>query len=689
MQRLLKLTSILAATAIAISTVTGFAENNIVGKDGDLTEIYGEDYIIWTNESAESRDNAFETIGDWTTSNNLLVGEVTQDEQHGNVLEITYEKTKQHYGTFSFNQSQWKDVSKYKYLSFWYKGTGNTDANKFSLSFKNGGTTVRTIVLTLENNDTDWHFYQEEIEGNWSATTLTGINPKYDNQVYDTVYIDDIAFSVDRPYDDGSTPPSEEPTTEPTEEPSVEPSTEPEPTQTPSESDLNDVYGETGTFIVETLETGESRYNAFSAMGTWQAGVNLSSEILSDAEHGNVKKVKASQNNGYQRSAALYTAWQDISDYQYLSFWYKGSADSSNTLYLVFKNNDDTVREVSLPVPADDEWRFYSEKISDEDWKEKTITGLNLKLANIGEVYYDDIAFSIEMPNIETDPVVTPEPTPEATIAPPQDMGVKEKIGRVDNNEITGGFVSWKSGTDCAVSAENGAIKFATTAKNKYSTNSFYLENDSVTGAVDLSGYKYFGVNYKGSGKANTLKFALKSGSQNVFVIEIPVAADDTNWHNIEINLNLTLDEINAQYENVSVSAYDKAKMASVSAMNVAVTEPDEIYISDFGIYSYAYEIEDFSIGQGNVNGNLGKGSYTVTGNVIRGCESTEPVYAIIAVYDENANLYKTILPEVDMSSTEKALEEQIDITEEGKYTIKLMLWASLDTMKPLVEVVK
>lgn len=155
----------------------------------DFSDIYGNNYIVWTNEDNENHKNACTDFGKWE-SNNFIV-ERADDEIYGKVRVFTKKEDTLNYKRYQITDDAWKDVSSYRYMSFLYKGDGTK--NTISLVFRksSAGEVVHTVTLNVEGSS--WKKYILDMN-DWqgSKTDINYMNVSLKNN--GTVYIDNLAF---------------------------------------------------------------------------------------------------------------------------------------------------------------------------------------------------------------------------------------------------------------------------------------------------------------------------------------------------------------------------------------------------------------------------------------------------------------------------------------------------------------
>lgn len=685
-----KMISALSALSIACAVIPSAGMANDTSTD--LSEIYGSNYIIQTCESGESRPNAYEEFGQWTQSGSgvgdLLKADSVEDSDGNTIKKVEFTSNRQFYGTYPVSEAAWKDLSGYNYISFRYKGDGQE--RNFTFVFKGP---EKSIELNIPA-DTEWHTYCASISS-WNTKTLTGMNVKFDEKDYGTVYFDDIAFSTDIPSFADIEEPEE--TDEPTGTPTAAPTMDPGPSSIPQPSELNEIYGD--SFIIQTVEENESRGGAYSEFGQWEYNtMNMGRE--DDAVHGKVRVAEYQEGTlNYKRYAINQDAWRNISGYNYLSFWYKGDG-SANSFVFVFKAGNKELRRVNVNVPADENWYFYCESL--DSWTGTTdMDYMNIQLNNQGRIYFDDIAFSVEKPDIESSeitPTTSPETTssPEVTTSPEPIVTPKPvidgKAGFIDTNEDNeAGFIDWRTSDNFKEerssdpdNQRSGQVRRLTpSGKNKYGTNYFYVYDNgekkttSTSGVtIDFTPYKYLGFWYKGTGEANTLTLAIKNGTKTVMRPVVSIEAGDTSWHYEEIEIASNI------YEGAQLSDF-----STVKSINVSLAESNVVYLDDLGVYNYDtpdYEITDFKTDSDVENGQIISGNYTVTANIKRNTNLTNPVTFIVVAYDENNFVSGVSFETIDMTEESKNVELSLNINGNNN-TVKFMLWDSMSSMIPLI----
>lgn len=245
-----------------------------------LEKIYGDKFIIQTNENNENREGAYTDFGNW--EDNTLVIQRADDKEHGMVRSIQYSLIMTNYKRYVINNSEWKDISAYKYFSLWYKGDGKS--NTLKIVFRDSSNkTLGEAELKCESGNADWQFYKMDISG-WSKTNVAYMNISVANA--GTICFDDIAFSEQNPTINATVA-----------TPTPMPTKEPEATPTPLEDGELAYNGdiENSTSLSNTYyqyRTPDSPVSSAKNFFTWEkGGENSAPEVRSESNGSYMLKV--------------------------------------------------------------------------------------------------------------------------------------------------------------------------------------------------------------------------------------------------------------------------------------------------------------------------------------------------------------------------------------------------------------
>lgn len=168
-----------------------------VGKTEEKTDTpnvpgYYGSYIVWTNEENEKRLNAFSDIGKWEP-NDFSASQVYDDEKGRVTLLSAKAGSGQMYKRYAISKDEWKDVSGYKYMFFWYKGGGEANILKIVFRTSASGTVLNTVEVPIESGDNEWKQFVFDME-NWTGqkNNVGYMNVSLAN--IGSVMIDDLAF---------------------------------------------------------------------------------------------------------------------------------------------------------------------------------------------------------------------------------------------------------------------------------------------------------------------------------------------------------------------------------------------------------------------------------------------------------------------------------------------------------------
>lgn len=275
-----------------------------------------------------------------------------------------------------------------------------------------------------------------------------------------------------------------------------------------------------------------------------------------------------------------------------------------------------------------------------------------------GQVYYGSSEHFKEFnPYI----VVTygePEEDPSKYNDPPL---VMEEGALIDDNDQNN-FIEWKD-----TSKFNQTIEFDEVHGNVvhlHPAGQSYTTNYTVSEKEDVSGYKYMGLWYKGSGVDDVLSLAFFNGSSKTLKYDINVSKDINDWKYVEFKIEQGL-----------LEGFDVADLNNITKMNVNVQNRSDVYIDGLCFYNKPdYQIYDISKTQEN-------DLLYIEGYAASDISNVDSVTAIAAEKNEYGLLENIRFYTTDVSVGKGKFKFYFP---KGSDNISIYLWDGMEKMMPL-----
>ncbi len=566
----------------------------------DLEGVGKAAYVLDNNEDGAAASRFVQWLGNANFGTNRF-----EDDTMGMVRELksnsqSYVANKLYHadGTASSGDNP-VDFSAYRYLGFWYRGSGTALNLSVALKDKNGKDTKITVPI---GTDTDWRYFCYPLS-DAVLTALTGLN--FDlGKTGAAVYLDDLLMSVLNPLDPsgGGTEPTEKPTEKPTDTPTEKPGDQIPAKPVSGGPDMSAA----GEYLLDNNEDG-SKAESFVS---WRGG-SLFQTPRTEAEDGWVRKLQSGEKNYLANVLTDGTDMSgtgnlfDYSKYQYFSFWYRGDG-TANTLTLVFKSAGNTTAaqaEVSIKA-GDTDWHYYSKPVSGlgVNGNMGKLEGFNVKLESMtGAVYVDDLLLSTGNPQGGGT-----EPTEKPTDKPGDEIYGRKAV--FEDAEAEGNrHVSWDTLEDAKTSVTavgellprpdaeaaealgNSVLKFSAGSIKNYISSSRVVDSHgdgfkaAMQSTLQNGGYKYFSFWYRTGENVpagSTLKLGFRyntSGNNHANIagatFEQKLEADQT-WRLVSFPVSAW--DKNASVDRLSISI-DPApgKVCDVYIDMLALSEKD------------------------------------------------------------------------------------------------------------------
>lgn len=489
-----------------------------------------------------------------------------------------------------------------------------------------------------------------------------------------------------------------------------------------ADTDMPDMEGvKAGDYLLDSNEDGGE---SFISWGSDPAQISAQRIEENRGDGSKVRRLMNDKANAYIRNFLLDETGTvsgekipvNYRKYRYFSFWYRGDG-TENTLTVKFKKDSAAdAAAVTVAIPADTTWRYYSKPVSEILVSGRTLEVLesfNIALSAKGaSVYLDDILLSGLNP---LDPGKVDPPESTETAAPTDAPGgsiwqADGQYGRYmvleDNEGIS--RVTWKGDSAATVGSvpvtaleeppagEAAAALGANVTKFHADTGRNYTKNSAVAQAVrtelteNSDAYHYLSFWYRGAenAKGKTFKFLFCSTtSANVTgtVQEIPLT--DTQWHLYTV-------PIDSWKANLGKLNYVGLAMGQTATCDVYL---DKIIFSERDplteppvLEPFGFAITDFAIAQAGVpvpNGVLSQGTYQIAGSIVNLSGTQKNGVLVLAAYGPENRMGQVRMVYMDLPGADtgqKDFSETLELTGAGPYLVKATIWENMEWMEPL-----